>query len=169
MANKSSWPPGMTAKSSWRMSRTIRWKAYHRFQIHHPWHAKLWWVWQRSHQDQICQDQKGFYRCESNRDPLGLNESKFKRKLRFPFFMIIFRRRGKPLCNSLIQSTTKNHITIFLELGRDHQFPGFLPKTKTIPIQNPENCWSQWMVLYLMYFFFLSWLHFSSLDNTIDK
>jgi hypothetical protein len=35
---------------------------------------------------------------------------------------------GKPLCNSLIQPTSKNHITAFLKLGRDHQFPGFLPR-----------------------------------------
>ncbi len=37
---------------------------------------------------------------------------------------------GKPLCNSLIQLTTKNHIAIFLDKRRVRQFPEILPMLK---------------------------------------
>jgi len=47
----------------------------------------------------------------------------------------LFFFEGKPLCNSHFQPTSKNYITIFQGLGRDHQFSGFLPILKLCPIK----------------------------------
>jgi hypothetical protein len=38
-----------------------------------------------------------------------------------------------------LQPAAKNHIIIFLSLGRDHQFSEFFVNAKSNPNKNPEN------------------------------